>query len=79
MARIYAWIYSTFADADTVGSVDRERGQGTIEYVLVMLAVTAVAVVLISWAKSGEGKSLLGGLFGDVIGWIVGAAKKFRV
>ena len=67
------------AGADDVGSADRERGQGTIEYVLVMLAVTAVAVVLISWAKSGEGKSLLGGLFGDVIGWIVGAAKKFRV
>ena len=43
------------------------------------LAVTAVAVVLISWAKSGQGKSLLGGLFDDVIGWVVGAAKKFRV
>lgn len=56
-----------------------EQGQGTIEYVLVMLAVTAVAVVLISWAKSGQGKGLLGGLFGDVIGWVVGAAKKFRV
>lgn len=56
-----------------------ERGQGTVEYVLVMLAVVAVAAVLISWAKSGEGQSLLGGMFSDVVGWIVGAAKKFRM
>ena len=79
MARIYAWVNSRLANSHDTESGNTESGQGTIEYVLVMLAVTAVAVVLISWAKSGEGKSLLGGLFGDVIGWIVGAAKKFRV
>jgi len=56
-----------------------ERGQGTVEYVLVMLAVTAVAVVLISWAKSGSGKSALGDLFDNVIGWVTDAAKKFRL
>ena len=72
MTRMYAWLSTRMA-------ADSEKGQGTIEYVLVMLAVTAVAVVLISWAKSGQGKSLLGGLFDDVIGWVVGAAKKFRV
>lgn len=72
MTRMYAWLSSRLTRDD-------ESGQGTIEYVLVMLAVTAVAVVLISWAKSGQGKSLLGGLFDDVIGWVVGAAKKFRV
>ena len=72
MTRMYVWLTRRAA-------LDDERGQGTIEYVLVMLAVTAVAVVLISWAKSGQGKSLLGGLFDDVIGWVVGAAKKFRV
>ncbi len=72
MTQLYAWLSSRMAG-------ESERGQGTIEYVLVMLAVTAVAVVLISWAKSGQGKSLLGGLFDDVIGWVVGAAKKFRV
>ena len=72
MTRMYAWLSTRMA-------ADREKGQGTIEYVLVMLAVTAVAVVLISWAKSGQGKSLLGGLFDNVIGWVVGAAKKFRV
>lgn len=56
-----------------------EKGQGTVEYVLVMLAVAAVAVVLITWAKSGSGKSTLGRLFEDIIGWISTAAKKFRV
>jgi hypothetical protein len=73
MAHMYAWLVAR------IRSGGNEAGQGTIEYVLVMLAVTAVAVVLISWAKSGEGKSVLGGLFSDVIGWVVGAAKKFRV
>jgi hypothetical protein len=74
MAHIYAWLVTRATRSER-----SEAGQGTIEYVLVMLAVTAVAVVLISWAKSGEGKSALGGLFSDVIGWVVGAAKKFRV
>jgi Flp pilus assembly pilin Flp len=57
---------------------DDERGQGTIEYVLVMLAVAAVAVVLISWAKSGSGKSTLTGFFEDVIGWVVSLAGRAR-
>ncbi len=73
MTHMYAWL------ASRTRSERSESGQGTIEYVLVMLAVTAVAVVLISWAKSGEGKSVLGDLFSDVVGWVVGAAKKFRV
>lgn len=58
---------------------DSERGQGTIEYVLVMLAVAAVAVVLINWAKSGDGKDTLGDLFGDVIGWVTSAARRFKL
>jgi Flp pilus assembly pilin Flp len=55
-----------------------EEGQGTVEYVLVMLAVAAVAVVLIAWAKSGAGKAALEGLFGNVISWVTAAAAKFR-
>lgn len=55
-----------------------EEGQGTVEYVLVMLAVAAVAVVLIAWAKSGSGKSSLEGLFGNVISWVTSLAGKFR-
>ena len=70
MMRMNAWLWSRLNDD--------ERGQGTIEYVLVMLAVTAVAVVLVSWAKSGSGKSTLGNLFEDIIGWVSGAARKLR-
>ena len=57
MSRIHIWLLTR-----------DERGQGTIEYVLVMLAVAAIAVVLISWAKSGSGKSGLSSLFDTVIG-----------
>ena len=55
-----------------------EKGQGTIEYVLVMLAVAAVAVVLIAWARSGAGKAALEGLFGNVISWVTSAVSRFR-
>jgi hypothetical protein len=69
MSRLYGWLWTE----------ESERGQGTIEYVLVMLAVAAVAAVLISWAKGGSGKNVLGDLFEDVIGWVTGAARSFRL
>ena len=60
-------------------SIDEEEGgQGTIEYVLVMLAVAAVAVVLIAWARSGSGKAALEGLFSNVISWVSATASRFR-
>lgn len=70
MRHAFAWFSARLADD--------ERGQGTVEYVLVMLAVTAVAVVLISWAKSGSGKSALSGFFDNVVGWVASAARKFK-
>ena len=70
MRELTAWIVRRMSDD--------ERGQGTVEYVLVMLAVAAVAVVLISWAKSGSGKSALSGLFSDIVGWVASAARKVR-
>jgi Flp pilus assembly pilin Flp len=57
---------------------EEEGGQGTIEYVLVMLAVAAVAVVLIAWARSGSGKAALEGLFSNVISWVSATASRFR-
>ena len=48
-----------------------ERGQGTVEYFLVILAATALAIIGLNWLQ-GDGESLLGGLFGNVISWIVG-------
>lgn len=62
MLRLYAWLTSR--------PLEGEEGQGTVEYVLVMVAVAAVAVVLISWAKSGSGKSTLTSLFDSVIGLV---------
>jgi preprotein translocase subunit SecG len=49
-----------------------ERGQGTVEYFLVILAATALAIVALKWLQSGSGGGLLGGLFGKVIEWVVG-------
>jgi Flp pilus assembly pilin Flp len=34
------------------GAFDREQGQTTAEYALVILAAAAVAIVLITWAES---------------------------
>lgn len=47
-----------------------ERGQGTVEYFLVILAATALAFVGLNWLQSDDGGGLLGGLFGNVIDWV---------
>jgi hypothetical protein len=49
-----------------------DRGQGTVEYFLVILAATALAIIGLKWLQSGSGSGLLGGLFGKVISWVVG-------
>ena len=48
-----------------------ERGQGTVEYFLVILAATALAIIALKWIQ-GSGGGLLGDLFGNVIGWVLG-------
>ncbi|NOY54615.1 MAG: hypothetical protein GXP34_01370 [Actinobacteria bacterium] len=50
----------------------REEGQGTVEYVLVILAAAAIALSLIQWASH---TSLLPGLFGTVLKKVIGLAK----
>lgn len=49
-----------------------DRGQATVEYFLVILAATALAIIALKWLQSGSGNGLLGGLFGKVIEWVVG-------
>ena len=61
MARIFRW-----------NLAKREEGQGTVEYFLVILAATALALVALNWLQSGSGGGLLGGLFGRVIDWVAG-------
>lgn len=48
-----------------------DEGQGTVEYVLVILAATAVALLLINWIS---GTDLFGSLFGGILGKIIGWA-----
>jgi Flp pilus assembly pilin Flp len=51
--------------------LDRENGQTTAEYALVILAAVAIAVVLIAWAKS-SGK--LPAFFDNIIDKVSGSA-----
>ena len=52
-------------------SID-ESGQGTVEYFLVILASSALAIIALNWLNSGSGGGLLGDLFSNVIGWVLG-------
>jgi hypothetical protein len=49
-----------------------QRGQGTIEYFLVILAATALAVVLFRWMQGSGGSSLISTILGRVVSWIAG-------
>lgn len=61
MARVFAYLMSR-----------GERGQATVEYFLVILAATALALIALRWLQSGGGGGLLSGLFGKVIDWVLG-------
>lgn len=64
MTRIWSWV---------VARMESERGQATVEYFLVILAATALAIIALKWLQSGSGGGLLGGLFGKVISWVTKA------
>jgi hypothetical protein len=63
MTRIWNWL---------IVRLDSERGQATVEYFLVILAATALAIIALKWIQ-GSGGGLLGNLFGKVISWVAGA------
>lgn len=52
--------------------IGEDRGQATVEYFLVILAATALAILALNWLQQGSGGSLLGDLFGRVISWVQG-------
>jgi len=56
-----------------VTRIGSDRGQATVEYFLVILAATALAIIALKWLQSGSGSGLLGNLFGKVISWVAGA------
>lgn len=49
-----------------------ERGQGTVEYVLVILAAAAIALALIGWMSSD---GLVSNLFSTILSKVIGFAK----
>ncbi|MEA1901946.1 MAG: DUF4244 domain-containing protein [Actinomycetota bacterium] len=63
MTRIWSMILSRRGE---------ESGQATVEYFLVILAASALAVIALKWLQSGSGGGLLGDLFGKVVSWVVG-------
>jgi hypothetical protein len=44
-----------------------QRGQGTVEYFLVILAATALAVVLFRWISGSGGSSIISTILGRVV------------
>ena len=63
MTRLLSWVLARF---------HTERGQATVEYFLVILAATALAIIALRWLQQGSGGGLLGNLFGKVIDWVAG-------
>ena len=64
MTRIWNWVARRLSS---------DSGQATVEYFLVILAATALAIIALKWLQSGSGGGLLGDLFGKVISWVAGA------
>jgi len=50
----------------------RDEGQGTVEYVLVILAAAAIALSLIAWISD---TNLFSSLFGTILKKVIGFAK----
>lgn len=46
---------------------DREQGQATTEYALVLLGAAAVALLLIAWATAGGGAGRIGALLDRIM------------
>ena len=51
---------------------DRDRGQATTEYALVMLGAAVVALLVVTWATAGGGAGKIGRLFDRVIDAVTG-------
>lgn len=49
-----------------------QRGQGTVEYFLVILAATTLAVILFRWLQSSGGTGIISTILGKVVSWVAG-------
>jgi hypothetical protein len=50
---------------------DRDRGQATTEYALVLLAAALIGVLVVGWATSGGGAAAIGELFDSAIDAVI--------
>lgn len=50
---------------------DRDRGQATTEYALVMLAAALVALLVVAWATAGGGAGKIGRLFDRILDEVI--------
>jgi len=51
---------------------ERERGQATTEYALVILGAAMVALLVVAWATAGGGAGKIGQLFDRVLDSVIG-------
>ena len=50
---------------------ERDRGQATTEYALILLVAAVIGLAVIAWATTGGGAGKIGGLFDSMIDLIV--------
>lgn len=63
---------SAFLLSHRPGATRTERGQGTVEYALILLGAAAVALVVVAWVTRTD---LIGRLFDTVVGRILTQAE----
>jgi hypothetical protein len=79
VVRAYTWLLlgptpapdriETDTESGAVG--DRDRGQATTEYALVMLAAALVALLVVAWATAGGGAGKVGRLFDRILDEVI--------
>lgn len=63
--------HSGAAEPGPAPTDERDRGQATTEYALVLLAAALVGVLVVGWATAGGGAAAIGGLFDRVIDSVI--------
>lgn len=53
---------------------ERERGQATTEYALILLVAAVIALLVIAWATAGGGGGKIGSLFDSVFDGVLNRA-----
>ena len=67
MTQICQRMYTHLPPLTSPTTVERDSGQATSEYALVMLAAALIALLVIAWATGGGGAGKIGQLFDRVI------------